>query len=80
MLASSTGAARSYRWRDERRARDQLTLQEVDFIEFADLDHGACNEPEASITQSFQRRGLGLPTGWDRDGDRSTTATVTAKI
>lgn len=30
-----------------RRVRDQLTLQDVDFIEFPGLDHGACNAPEA---------------------------------
>jgi hypothetical protein len=30
-----------------RRARDQLLLQEVDFVEFAGLDHAACNSREA---------------------------------
>jgi pimeloyl-ACP methyl ester carboxylesterase len=31
-----------------RRTREQLTLQDVDFIEFPGLDHGACGSPEAA--------------------------------
>jgi len=30
-----------------RRAREQLTLQDVDFIEFPGFDHGGCSSPEA---------------------------------
>ncbi len=30
-----------------RRAREQLTLQDIDFIEFPGLDHPACNDGEA---------------------------------